>query len=110
VIHTIIKRQRKLIGHMLRGDSLLRTYIEEKMGGKKTRGRSRKMMINSFILQTYIAPPKETTTQICSKPSHSQRRRTSERCKIWKGGTSARIPAQRGDHVDGPTTENPLVA
>jgi len=32
---------RKWIGHMLRGDSLLRTIIKGKMEGKKTRGRPR---------------------------------------------------------------------
>src|SRR6218665_1744232 len=54
--------------------------------------------IHSFILETYIAPLQETTTQRCSQPSHGQKRRTSERCKIWKGGPSARNAAQRGDH------------
>src|SRR6218665_2752877 len=55
-------------------------------------------LIHSFILETYIAPLQETTTQRRSQPSHGQKRRTSERCKIWKGGPSARNAAQRGDH------------
>ena len=42
--------------------------------------------IHSFILETYIAPLQDTTTQRSSHPSHGQRRRTSESCKIWKGG------------------------
>src|SRR6218665_3103011 len=50
--------------------------------------------IHSFILETYIAPLQETTTQRRSQPSHGQKR-TSERCKIWKGGPSARNAAQR---------------
>src|SRR6218665_2436431 len=54
--------------------------------------------IHSFILETYIAPLQETTTQRCSQPIHGQKRRTSERCKIWKGGPSARNATQRGDH------------
>src|SRR6218665_3227250 len=41
--------------------------------------------IHSFIhsFWTYIAPLQETTTQRRSQPSHGQKRRTSERCKIW---------------------------
>jgi len=31
--------------------------------------------INSFILETYIAPLQETTTQRRSQPSHGQKRR-----------------------------------
>src|SRR6218665_870822 len=58
----------------------------------------RRFWHNSFILETYIAPLQETTTQRRSQPSHGQKRRTSERCKIWKGGPSARNAAQRGDH------------
>ena len=54
--------------------------------------------IHSFILDTYITPLQEATTQRRSQPSHGQKRRTSERCKIWKGGPSARNAAQRGDH------------
>src|SRR6218665_671331 len=59
---------------------------------------------HSFILETYIAPLQETTTQRRAQPSHGQKGRTSERCKIWKGGPSARNAAQRGDH----RTEKPL--
>src|SRR6218665_936502 len=54
--------------------------------------------IHSFILETYIAPLQDTTTQRSSQPSHGQRRKTSGKCKIWKGGSSARNAAQWGDH------------
>jgi len=33
--------------------------------------------IHSFILETYIAPVEETTTQRRSQPSHGQKRRTT---------------------------------
>ena|SRR6218665_576478 len=46
--------------------------------------------IHSFILETYIAPLQDTTTQRRSQPSHDLRRKTSWRCKIWKGRPSAR--------------------
>src|SRR6218665_1149613 len=52
----------------------------------------------SFILETYIAPLKETITHRRSKPSHGQRRSTSERCKIWKGGPPEGTAAKRGFH------------
>ena len=38
---------------MLRGDSLLRTVIEGKMEGKKTRGRPRKMMLDWMMADGY---------------------------------------------------------
>jgi len=55
------------------------------------------LSIHTLILDTYIGPLPETTTQRRFQPSHGQRRMTSERCKIWKGGPSARNAAQRGD-------------
>ena len=33
--------------------------------------------IHSFIMETYIAPLQDTTTQRCSQPSHGQRRTLS---------------------------------
>src|SRR6218665_2471358 len=68
--------------------------------------------IHSFILETYIAPRQETTTQRRPQPSHGQKRRTSERCKIWKGGPSARNAAQRGDHsmLMDPQSKRPFAA
>src|SRR6218665_1955728 len=56
------------------------------------------MTIHSFILETYIAPLQDTITQRRSQPSHGQRRKTCGKCKIWKGGSSARNAAQHGDH------------
>jgi len=53
---------------------------------------------HSFILETYIAPLRDTTTQRRSQPSHGQRRNTWGKCKIWKGGSSARNAARQGDH------------
>jgi len=58
------------------------------------------LFIHSFILETYIVPLQEITTQRRSQPSHDQRR-TSERCKIRGVGKSARNAAQMGDHADG---------
>src|SRR6218665_1092141 len=68
--------------------------------------------IYSFILETYIAPLQETTTQSSSQPSHRQRRRTSERCKIWKCGSPEGTTAQRGDHsmLMDPQLNRPITA
>src|SRR6218665_3149991 len=66
--------------------------------GHRTQGRKADSFIHSFILETYIATLQETTTQRRSQPSHGQKRRTSERCKILKGGSSARNVAKRGGH------------
>src|SRR6218665_3112544 len=51
--HTIRKRQRKWIGHILRGNSLSRTVIKGKMEGKETRGRPRQMMLNWMMADSY---------------------------------------------------------
>jgi len=50
VKHRMKKRQIKWIGHAPRGDSLLRTIIEGKMEGSKTRGRPRQMMLDWITL------------------------------------------------------------
>lgn len=53
----------------------------------------------SFIIPDIcVGPLQVTSTQRCSQPSYSQRRRTSERRKIWKGGPSARNAARRANH------------
>jgi len=44
LIGIIRSRQRSWLGHIMRGDSLLRTIIEERMEGKKKRGRPRMML------------------------------------------------------------------
>ena len=41
LIRTIRERQRKWIGHTLRGDSLLRTVIEGKNGGEKDKRKTK---------------------------------------------------------------------
>jgi len=51
--------------------------------------------IYSFILETYTAPLQETTTQNRSQPSHGERRRTWQRCTIWRGGS---LYSYKGSH------------
>jgi hypothetical protein len=53
MLNTIRERQRRWIGHVLRGDSLLRTIIEGKMEGKRTPGRPRQMMLDWLMKDGY---------------------------------------------------------
>ena len=46
LIETIRSRQRKWLGYVMRGDSLLKPIIEGRMEGKKTRGRPRTMLLD----------------------------------------------------------------
>ena len=50
---TLKTRQKKWIGHSFRGESLLKTVIEEKMFGKRSRGRKRQMMLDWLLLEGY---------------------------------------------------------
>ena len=49
LLQKVVIRQKNWIGHVLRGDGLLRKVIEDKMEGKRTRGRKRKCMLNIFL-------------------------------------------------------------
>jgi len=53
LIGTIKSRQKKWIGHTLRGESLLKTVIEEKMVGRRLRGRPRQMMLDWMKVEGY---------------------------------------------------------
>ena len=46
IVQAILKRKNNWIGHVMRGDSLLKTVIEGRMLGKKPRGRPRLCMID----------------------------------------------------------------
>src|SRR6218665_1255705 len=53
LIRTIKTRQKKWIGHTLRGETLLKTVIEGKMLGKRSRGRLRQMMLDWMPVEGY---------------------------------------------------------
>src|ERR1043165_1287848 len=53
LITTLRDRQKNWIGHILRGDSLLRDIIEGTMEGKRTRGRPRQMMLGGMMSNGY---------------------------------------------------------
>ena len=49
LIDTIRQRQKNWIGHILRGEWLLRTVLEGRIPGKKARGRPRMMLLDWMI-------------------------------------------------------------
>ncbi len=53
LIGIIRSRQRNWLGHIMRGDSLLRTIIEGRMEGKKKRGRPRMMLLDWMLKEDY---------------------------------------------------------
>lgn len=53
LITTIRERQKNWVGHVLRGDSLLKEIIEGRMEGKRGRGRPRQMMLGGMMVNGY---------------------------------------------------------
>src|SRR6218665_2198444 len=55
IMDVIWRRKKNWIGHILRGESLLREVIEGRMIGKITRGRKRLGMLNEFLKESSYA-------------------------------------------------------
>ena len=72
LVTTIVNRKKNWIGHILRGDSLLKEVIEGRMEGKRPRGRPRKGMIDELKEGSYEGMKRRT------------KNRTSWRCWIPK--------------------------
>src|SRR6218665_2140035 len=53
LISTIRARQRNWMGHLLRGDSLQREIMEERMEGKRERGRPRQKLLDWMMSEGY---------------------------------------------------------
>ena len=51
LVHVIKQRQANWIGHVLRHDCLLKTVLEGKMNGKRTRGKPRRKMLDLLMEQ-----------------------------------------------------------
>src|SRR5258708_4914598 len=54
LIRTIYQRKKNWIGHMLRGDGLLRDVLEGRMLGKRPRGRPRRGMIDDLMECSFV--------------------------------------------------------
>lgn len=53
ILETIVKRKKNWLGHILRGDGLLKDVIEGRMEGKRPRGRRRMGMIDDLKEGSY---------------------------------------------------------
>jgi hypothetical protein len=54
IVDIIIERKKNWIGHVLRGDSLMRLVLEGRMEGKRPRGRPRRGMIDDISEGSYV--------------------------------------------------------
>src|SRR6266581_3149106 len=54
LIRTIYQRKKNWIGHVLRGDGLLRDMLEGRMLGKRPRGRPRRGMIDDLMEGSFL--------------------------------------------------------
>jgi Reverse transcriptase (RNA-dependent DNA polymerase) len=73
LLETVLKRKKNWIGHVLRGDGLLKCVIEGRMEGKRSRGRPRIGMLDELKEGSYA----------------NMKRRAEDRAKwrIWKPRT-----------------------
>ena len=53
-ITTIYRRQKNWIGHILRGEGLLRDVMEARLMGKRPRGSPRAGMMNELMEGSYV--------------------------------------------------------
>jgi len=60
LMKTIIKRKKDWIGHVVRGDNLLKRVLEGRMEGKKPRGRPRMGMIDDLKEGSYTEMKRRT--------------------------------------------------
>jgi hypothetical protein len=54
LVDTIVKRKKNWIGHIVRGDGLLKLVLEGRMDGKRPRGRRRMGMIDELKKGSYV--------------------------------------------------------
>ena len=54
LVDTIVKRKKNWIGHIVRGDGLLKLVLEGRMDGKRPRGRRRMGMIDELKEVSYV--------------------------------------------------------
>ena len=54
IVTKIVNRKKNWVGHVLRGEGLLRDVMEGRMEGKRTRGRPRKSMLEELMEDGYV--------------------------------------------------------
>src|SRR6478609_534348 len=60
LIKTIRNRKKNRIGHVVRGDGLMKLMLEGRMEGKRPRGRQRTGMIDDVLNETYGVMERKT--------------------------------------------------
>src|SRR5580692_7727433 len=79
LMKTIIKRKKDWIGHVVRGDNLLKRVLERRMEGKKPQGRPRMGMIDDLKEGSYTEMKRRTDDREmwrehgCQGPAEGQR-------------------------------------
>ena len=54
LLTTVLERKKNWMGHVLRGNSMMRDVIEGRMEGKRGRGRKRIAMLDDLIDESYV--------------------------------------------------------
>ena len=60
LIEVLRYRKKTWIGHVLRGDGLMKEVLEGRMEGKRTRGRPRLGMLDDLITHSYVDMKRRT--------------------------------------------------
>ena len=67
IVETIVKRKKNWIGHILRGEGLLKDVIEGRMEGKPPRGRKRIGMIDDLKEKSYQDMKRRAETELAGE-------------------------------------------
>ena len=76
------------VGHVLRGEGMLKEVLEGRMKGKKPRGKPRTKMLNELINRTYKKEEKKDGT-------YGYLKRKAKNRKEWRGWKPWTEPAVR---------------
>ena len=63
LIKTIWNRKKNWIGHVVRGDGMMKLVLEGRKEGKRPRGRPRMGMIDDLLDETYLAMKRKAANQ-----------------------------------------------
>jgi len=64
-VDTISRRKKNWLGHIMRGEGVLRNIIEGRLEGKRSRGRKRIVMLDEFMKGTTFETLKRRAQERC---------------------------------------------
>ena len=70
LMKTVYKRKKNWIGHVVRGDGLLRDVLEGRMMGKRVRGRPRIGMLDELMESSFVKMKRREEARACRKEEH----------------------------------------